>query len=108
MLKPRNLFSALLIASFLVACNGGYETPEVRTPEMAAQAKSSVIAYLAKKNLPPEGLATFESSVQPEPGFSYLYTGNDRCIEIIVLCYGENCSEVRSYPYDRHGEKCPL
>ena len=108
MLKPLNLLLALLATLFLVACNGGYETPEVRTPEMAAQAKNSVIAYLARKNLPPEGLATFKSSVKPEPGFSYLYTGSGRCIEIIVLCYGQNCSEVRSYPYDRHGEQCPL
>mgnify|MGYP003384815038 CR=1 FL=1 len=108
MLKPLNLVLVLLTASFLVGCDSGYETPKVRTPEMAAQAKSSVIAYLTKKNLSPEGLATFKSSVQPEPGFSYLYTGSGRCIEIIVLCYGQDCSEVRSYPYDRHGEQCPL
>jgi len=107
-LKPLKLLLVLIVTSLLVACDGGYETPEVRTPEMAAQAKSSVLAYLARKNLPPEGLAAFKSLVKPEPGFSYLYTGNDRCIEIIVLCYGRNCSEVRSYPYDRHGEQCPL
>jgi hypothetical protein len=107
-LKPIILFSTLLVIVFLASCDGGYETPEVRTPEMAIQAKNSVIAYLAKKNLPPEGLASFNSSVKPEPGFSYLYTGNGRCIEIIVLCYGQNCSEVQSYPYDRHGEQCPL
>ena len=108
MFKSLNLLLALICIFLLVGCNGGYETPEVRTPEMEAQARSSVIAYLARKNLPPEGLDTFKSSVKPEPGFSYLYTGNNRCIAIIVLCYGQNCSEVRSYPYDRHGEQCPL
>lgn len=108
MLASRNIFTAFLGMSLLVGCDGGYETPTIRTAEMEAQAKSSVVAYLAKQNLTSDGLASFKSSVQPEPGFSYLYTGNNRCIEIIVLCNGQNCSEVRSYPYDRHGEKCPL
>ena len=102
------LYTAFLFLVFIAGCDGGYETPKVRTPEMESQAKNSVINYLAKKDLSPEGLVVFKSSVQPEPGFSYLYTGGGRCIEIIVLCYGQNCSEVRSYPYDRHGEKCPL
>lgn len=108
MLNPLNLFSVLLGAFLLAGCDGGYETPKVRAAKMAVQAESSVISYLARKDLPPEGLVTFNSSMQPEPGFSYLYTGGGRCIEIIVLCYGQNCSEVRSYPYDRHGEQCPL
>jgi hypothetical protein len=73
----------------LSSCDGGYETPKVRTPEMETQAKRAVINYLSKKGLPPEGLAPFKSKVKPEPGFSYLYTGSGRCIEIIVLCYGK-------------------
>lgn len=107
MCKYLGLFAVAIII-FMTGCDGGYTTPKVRTPEMESQAKNNVIAYLAKKNLGPEGLASFKSSVKPEPGFSYLYTGSGRCIEIIVLCYGNNCSEVRSYPYDRHGERCPL
>ncbi len=75
---------------------------------MKSQAKKSVINYLTKNDLSPDGLAPFKSKVEPEPGFSYLYTGSGRCIEIIVLRYDSNCSEVRAYPYDRHGEKCPL
>ena len=108
MLASINILTAFIGASLLVGCNGGYETPTNRTAEMEAQARSSVVSYLAKQNLTSDGLSPFKSSVQPEPGFSYLYTGNNRCIEIIVLCYGQNCNEVRSYPYDRHGEKCPL
>ncbi len=103
-----NLRTIIIILVSIIGCNGGYETPEVRTPEMESQAKNSVIEYLAKESLKPDGLVVFKSSVQPEPGFSYLYTGSGRCIEIIVLCYGQNCNPVRAYPYDRHGEKCPL
>ena len=108
MSKYLKIYSLFHFLYFLVGCDGGYETPKVRTPEMESQAKSNVINYLAKKNLSHEGLVPFKSSVKPEPGFSYLYTGDGRCIEIIVLCYGKDCNEVRSYPYDRHGEKCPL
>ena len=102
------MFTAILGISLLIGCGDGYETPTIRTAEMEAQARSSVVSYLAKQGLTSDELASFKSSVQPEPGFSYLYTGKNRCIEIIVLCYDQNCSEVRSYPYDRHGEKCPL
>lgn len=108
MFKILKLCAVLILPIFLAGCDGGYETPKVRTPEMESQAKTSVINYLSKKKLTPEGLAEFKSSVEPEPGFSYLYTGSGRCIEIVVLCDGQNCSEVRAYPYDRHGEQCPL
>jgi hypothetical protein len=101
-------YSTITFLVLLSGCDGGYETPKIRTPEMEAQAKRSVINYLAKKNLSSEGLLPFKSKVKPEPGFSYLYKGSGRCIEIIVLCFGQNCSEVRSYPYDSHGEEYPL
>ena len=76
-----------MLAILLHGCDGGYNTPKVITPEMESQAMRSVTSYLAKKSLSSEGLVPFKSKVKPEPGFSYLYTGNGRCIEIIVLCY---------------------
>lgn len=98
----------IALALSISGCDGGYSTPKVRTPEMESQAMKSVVRYLEKKGLTSDGLAPFKSQVKPEPGFSYIYTGSGRCIEIIVLCHGSNCSEVRAYPFDRHGEKCPL
>lgn len=105
--KMIKIIFIVLIFSVL-GCDGGYSTPKVRTPEMESQAKNSVARYLEKKGLASDGLVSFKPQVRPEPGFSYLYTGSDRCIEIIVLCNGSNCSEVRAYPYERHGDKCPL
>jgi len=64
-------------------------------------------AYLTKNKLPHEGLEFFESSVRPKPDFGFLYKGAGRCIEIVIYCQGQSCKERRSYPYDKHGEKCP-
>lgn len=78
-----------------------------KTPEMVLEAKNTVLAYLTKNQLPAEELKPFASSAQPSPDFSYLYTGGGRCIEFIINCHGQSCSDLRKYPYDEHGEQCP-
>ena len=91
----------------LALLSGCEQEVTIKTPEMEQDAKSTVLAYLAKNQLPPEGLKPFESPVQPPPDFSYLYTGGGRCINFIVLCHGQSCQELRLYPYDEHGDQCP-
>ena len=91
----------------LVWVSGCDEATLHNTLEMETEARNTVLDYLAKNGLPNENLATFKSAVKPSPGFSYLYTGGGRCIEFIVLCHEQSCKELRKYPYDEHGEKCP-
>lgn len=74
---------------------------------MEVQARETAINYLLKQNLSQEGLRAFESKVHPKPDFSYLYTGSGRCIEIIVICDGTQCTDWAAYPYDEHNETCP-
>ena len=97
----------LLALIFLVLLSGCKESSQPKTPEMEAEARSVIVEYLAKNNLPNEPLVLFKSSAKPMPDFSYLYTGGGRCIEFIVLCNGQSCKELRKYPYDEHGEQCP-
>lgn len=100
----KKLFIACICLALLVACQ---EEPKVLTPEMEKEAKSIVLTYLEKHQLPKEGLAPFNSKAQPKPDFGYLYTGGGRCIEFIVNCYGQSCKELMNYPYDEHGDECP-
>lgn len=89
---------------FIASCE---KQPKVLTPEMESQARDTIESYLKKYKLPLEGLNTFSSSASPKPDFGFLYTGGGRCIEFIVTCYGSNCTDWASYPYDEKGEKCP-
>jgi len=98
------ILSTIFLLTFLCSCE---QQQIVKTPEMAAEAKSVVLAYLSKNQLPHEGLEVFNSAVRPKPDFSFLYKGAGRCIEFIINCNGQNCKEMRKYPYDEHGEKCP-
>ena len=94
----------LLLFLFLLGCAG--EQP--LTVEMKKNARKTVESYLTKYKLPLEGLKIIESKAKPKPDFSFLYTGDNRCIEFIVYCYGDiKCTELRSYPYIEHGEECP-
>ena len=97
----------IYIIVFLALLSGCEKQEIEKTPEMEQEAKNTVLAYLAKNQLPLEGLKPFNSSVQPSPDFSYLYTGGGRCIEFIINCHGQSCTELRKYPYDEHGEQCP-
>ncbi len=48
--KTLKLWAVLILPVVLAGCDGGYETPKIRTPGMESQATTSVINYLAKKN----------------------------------------------------------
>jgi hypothetical protein len=96
----------IISLAFLSGCENEIEIL-LKTAEMESEAKNTVLAYLAKNQLPREGLKPFSSSAQPSPDFSYLYTGGGRCIEFIINCHGQSCTDLRKYPYDEHGEQCP-
>lgn len=94
----------MMCISLLSAC----ERREVKkTPEMELQAREAIQAYLSMSELPLTELKPIKSSAQPSPDFSYIYINGNRCIEFIVNCHGENCSELQKYPYHEHGEECP-
>ena len=97
----------ILIVILLVFLSGCEESSRLKTPEMAIEARNTVLDYLAKHDLPNEKLSVYKSSVKPSPDFSYLYTGGGKCIEFIVLCHGQSCNELGKYPYDEHQEQCP-
>ena len=98
------IISFIILLTFLVGCEN---EKQPKTPDMELEAKNTVLAYLAKNQLPIEELKPFFSSAQPSPDFSYLYTGGGRCIEFIINCHGQSCTELSKYPYDEHGELCP-
>ena len=83
------------------------KTEITKTPEMDKQALATVQSYLEKNGMPIEKITAFDSSVKPKPDYSFLYTGGNRCIEFIVICYGEICKELRKYPDDEHSQECP-
>jgi hypothetical protein len=98
----RALICLLLLS--LLGCDG----ERLLAPQMEKKAIKTVEAYLNKYNLPLEELKPFQSSASSKPDFSFLYTGGGRCIEFIVYCYGNECTELKSYPYYEHGDKCPV
>jgi len=98
------LLSITFLLAIIFSCG---QQDIVKTPEMAKEAKNTVLAYLRKNQLPHEGLKLFDSSAQPKPDFGFLYTGAGRCIEFIIYCAGQSCGEMLKYPYDEHGEQCP-
>ncbi len=93
-----------MVMLLLASCDN---TPKEISPEMEAEAKGKVLEYLEKHNLSKDGIVKFQSKAQPKPDIAYLYTGSGRCIEFVIYCYGLSCKEMRWYPYDEHGEKCP-
>ena len=80
---------------------------EQKTPSMDTEAYNTVLQYLARNNLPSQELRPYHSSASPQPDYSYLYIGGERCIEFVVYCHGQNCNDLKKYPYDEHGEQCP-
>ena len=101
----KKIILSIICLVFISSC--GEEKRSTKTPAMEKQARETILAYLAKKQLPADGLNEFISSVKPAPDYSYLYTGAGRCIEFIVYCYGDDCTEWHKYPYDEHGDQCP-
>ena len=101
----KRLFLIYSCFIFLVACQ---QKPKILTLKMEQEANSIVLNYLEKHNLPEQTLQSFKSRALPKPDFSYIYTGGGRCIEFIINCTNGKCSKLESYPYDVHGEKCPL
>jgi hypothetical protein len=100
--------SRLLPIIFLIAFVCSCEQQEiVKTPEMAMEARNTVLDYLTNNQLPHKGLELFKSSAQPTADFSFLYKGAGRCIEFIVNCHGQSCKDLAKYPFDEHGEQCP-
>lgn len=95
----------LLSSIFLIF--GCSNEPQELTPEMRDQATATVVKYLNGHNLPNENLEVSISLNRDIADFSFMYKGGGRCINFIVKCYGSTCIELQSYPYDRHGEKCP-
>ena len=96
-----------LVIAIIVGIAGCENEKIPKSNKMEAQARTTVLNYLADNDLPEKGLSSFESSVKPTPDFSYLYTGANRCIEFIVFCNGADCTEWKKYPFDEHGEECP-
>ncbi len=101
----KKIFVLYLCFFILVSCK---EKPKNFTSEMEQEAKNTILKYLKEHKLPEQTLQTFRSTAQPKPDFSYLYTGGGRCIEFIVNCTNQKCTQLEKYPYDKHGEKCPL
>lgn len=96
-----------LVFLLLVLLSGCEEPHFLKTPEMEVEARNTVLEYLANNKMPSEGLSTNLPEVKPSSDFDYLYTGGGRCIGFKIICYGQSCKELRKYPYDKHGEKCP-
>ena len=89
---------------FLVACQ---DKPKVISEEMNASALGELHTYLITHGLEKEGITAFNSKGSSRPDIAFLYTGSNRCIEFVFECYGQDCTEMRWYPYDEHGDECP-
>ena len=96
-----------LVLLIIVGFSGCKNEKIQKNNQMEAKARTTILNYLANNDLPENGLSSFESSVKPTPDYSYLYTGENRCIEFIVYCNGEDCAEWKKYPFDEHGDECP-
>jgi hypothetical protein len=94
----------LICIVLLVSCD---KRSKELTTELEIQTRKTIEAYLKKNQLPIEGLNPYISSASPKPDFGFLYTGGGRCIEFVVTCHGDNCTDWAKYQYDEHGEKCP-
>jgi hypothetical protein len=101
------MFRIILVFLFPVLLSGCEESHFLKTPEMEAEARNTVLKYLANNQMPSEGLSPNILEVKPSSEFDYLYTGGGRCIGFKIICYGQSCKELLKYPYDIHGEKCP-
>jgi len=88
----------------IIACQ---KESQVLTPVMESQARKTIEVYLQKQQLPLEDLRPLSSMSSQKADFGYLYTGNGRCIEFVVKCYKDNCTDWEKYPYDEHGDQCP-
>ena len=97
----------VLLLSSIFLIFGCSNEPQELTPEMRELATATVVKYLNGHNLPNENLEVSISQNRDIADFSFMYKGGGRCINFIVKCYGSTCTELQSYPYDRHGEKCP-
>jgi len=75
---------------------------------MKEMATNTVIDHLKVNDLPYDNLTLSESKNRDIADYAVIYTGGGRCIEFIVKCYGRSCKELKWYPYDKHGEKCPI
>lgn len=96
------------ILCFLLFLNiGCSKKPQALTPDMQRQATETVLTYLERNNLPNENLEVAISDNRDIADFTFIYTGGERCINFIVKCYAHRCTELQSYPFDRHGEACP-
>ena len=74
---------------------------------MEQEARTTVTNYLRNSNLSITELSPFNSTAQPRPDFSFLYRGSGRCIEFIIDCHENICTNMKKYPFDRHGGECP-
>lgn len=95
-----------LFLFFVIGC----ENKKELTPEMERNARQNAEKWLVADGLPlGELLLSSEHFSVPKPDFTFFYTENGRCIEVVVQCYaGKECSEVNSYPHHEHGGKCPI
>lgn len=98
-----NLIVFIVAFVFITACE---KKQKVLTPAMEGQARKTIEVYLQQKQLPIEGLNSL-STTSAKIDFSYLYTGEGRCIKFIVRCHTHHCSDWEKYPYDEHGDECP-
>ena len=72
------------------------------------KARNTVNEYLHKNHLEAANLIAYQSKAKPPPDYAYIYRSNEKCIEFIVYCHGNECNQLRKYPYHEHGENCPL
>ncbi|WP_444911668.1 hypothetical protein [Microbulbifer sp. PAAF003] len=79
-----------------------------QSSDIEDQARKIVEEYLVKNEMPVEQLQSYNSKTSPKPDYTFLYKGGGRCIEFIINCWGNRCGQLGKYPYDEHGEKCPI
>jgi len=85
-----------------------WSNPMEPSPEMSKMATDTVKNYLKQHELPYERVTMSIPKDTSISDFELLYTDGGRCIHFIVKCHGRSCTELQWYPFDRHGEKCPI
>lgn len=99
------LISIILLLLLVLAY---WSNPKEPSPKMKEMATNTVINYLKQHDLPYENVTLVLSNNTSISEFEALYTDGRRCIHFIVKCHGRSCTDLQWYPFDRHGEKCPI